>query len=341
MDDDNRFIKICLAIIVLFIVGVVLKMARSVLFPFFLAVLLSYVINPILEWMTARKIPRPVAVILLLLATFSIVYLLGLLFYESGKAFAESLPDYAKRLTVLMDNLQARMGRLPVRNINITSFLNSLNPQRIGAFLLASLGTFLGFFETMFVVFVFLAFILAGRGSIQRKVESAFPSDRAIQLTSVLCSIEKQIQRYLAIKTLFSLTNAVIVYVVLTLFGMKFAIVHAFIAFLTNYIPNIGGYIATVIRVSFAFFQFGSLWKPLEILVLTVGIDSTMATVLEPRLMGRGLGLSPVVVLFALFFGAWLWGIPGMIMAVPAVAVIRIIADNVPSLGILEVLLGK
>jgi hypothetical protein len=93
-------------------------------------------------------------------------------------------------------------------------------------------------------------------------------------------------------------------------------------------------------RVSFAFFQFGTIWVPLWILIITGSTDAILGNFVEPRIMGKGLGLSPLVVLFSLFFWGWLWGIPGMVLAVPLAAVIRIICQNIPSLKPLAVMMG-
>jgi predicted PurR-regulated permease PerM len=122
---------------------------------------------------------------------------------------------------------------------------------------------------------------------------------------------------------------------------VDFAPLFGFLAFLLNYIPNVGSLIATVLRVGFAFFQFGTFWVPFWILVITVGLDTLMGNLVEPRIIGKGLGLSPLVVFFSLVFWGWLWGIPGMIMAVPLVAVIKIVCQNVPSLRPGAVLMGS
>ena len=87
-----------------------------------------------------------------------------------------------------------------------------------------------------------------------------------------------------------------------------------------NYIPNIGSLIATILRVSFAFFQFGTFWAPFWIFIITDGLDLVLGNIIEPRIMGKGLGLSPLLVFFSLLFWGWLWGIPGMILSVPLTA---------------------
>jgi len=137
------------------------------------------------------------------------------------------------------------------------------------------------------------------------------------------------------------LINGVTVWLILALFGVEFAVVFGFVAFLMNYVPNIGSTIATALPVLISFFQFGSIWKSLLILGIVVGLDNIFGNFVEPRFVGKGLGLSPLVVIFSLIFWGWLWGIPGMVLSVPIAAVIKIICQNVPSLRFIEVMMSK
>ena len=137
-----------------------------------------------------------------------------------------------------------------------------------------------------------------------------------------------------------SLANGLMVWIVLLFFGVDFAALFGLLAFLLNFIPNIGSFIASVLRVGFAFFQFGTFWTPFWVLVVSNGLDMVLGNILEPRIMGKGLGLSPLLVFFSLLFWGWLWGIPGMILSVPLTAVVKIVCQNVPALRPVAVLMG-
>ena len=89
----NKVIVACLLIMVIFIVGVVLRLAKPVLFPFFLAIFLSFILSPILDFLTRKKIPRAVSILFIVILAFFIIYLLGILFYSSGKSFASEFPE--------------------------------------------------------------------------------------------------------------------------------------------------------------------------------------------------------------------------------------------------------
>ncbi|MHB8095642.1 MAG: AI-2E family transporter [Candidatus Aminicenantales bacterium] len=337
--EDLKFLKFSAAFVVLFLTGVVLKLARPVLFPFFLALFISYIIGPALDFLTRRKVPKPLAVSALVLATFSLMYLFGALVYSSGKAFVSELPRYGAQIQALVHKLEA--SHLLGENWRITNLLENVNAEKIASIAMGALGPFFSFLANLFIVLVFLVFILAGRGCRGDKVNRSFHPGRAAQVNLVLENIDRQIQKYLAIKTVFCLINGVTVWLILALFGVEFAVVFGFVAFLMNYVPNIGSTIATALPVLISFFQFGSIWKSLMILGLVVGLDNIFGNFVEPRFVGKGLGLSPLVVIFSLIFWGWLWGIPGMVLSVPIAAVIKIICANVPSLRFIEVMMSK
>ena len=337
--DDNRFLKAAVGFIALAVAGVVLKVAKPVLFPFFLAIFISYIVNPALEALTRLKVPRALAVLVLILVTFSLLYGLGAVFYSSGKAFAAEIPAYTRQFEGLLARLDS--ARFLGAHWSVSTLLEAVNPEKLAAFAYSALGPFISFLSTLFLVLVFLVFILSGRGKLAAKVERAFSPAQARRIAEILENIDGQIEKYLAIKTVFCVVNGLTVGVVMALFGVKFAVVFGFLAFLLNYIPNIGSTVATIIPVIVAFLQYGSVWRSLTILAIVVALDNVMGNIFEPKFMGKGLGLSPLFVVFSLIFWGWLWGIPGMVLSVPITAVIRIVCANIPSLRPMAELMGK
>ncbi len=338
--QGNKIISVSLVIIVIFLCGVVLREARSIFFPFFLAVFLSFILSPLLDLLMKIKIPKSLSIIFLIFITFLVIYLLGSLFYSNGKDFANELPKYGQKVNNILDSIHSRL-KTQFPNLKPLDWMDQLDLGKIGIFIFSSMGPFFSFISNLFLVFIFLLFILAGRGNIIIKVEKYLSKKQAAQIFEVIKKIDSQIQRYLAIKTLVSFITGLLAAVVLIAFGVEFAIVFGFLTFLLNYIPNIGSFIATVFPVVIAAFQFETIWPAFWILIILILIEQVMSNFVEPRLMGQGLGLSPLFVLFALFFWGWLWGIAGMILAVPIVAIMKIICMNVPGLKLLAVLMSK
>lgn len=336
--QGNKVASASLVIIVIFIGGVVLRLAKPVLFPFFLAVFLSFVLYPIEGFLTRLKVPKIISVFVIVMAAFSLIYLLGALFYSAGKTFAAEFPKYGQKISSILVSIQERFHLPQLESVN---WSQQLDLNRIGGLLVSSLGPFFSFISNLFLIFLFLIFILAGRGQTKEKIKKSLGKKRSDRVIDVIEKIDSQVQKYLAIKTVVSFITGVFVTVVLLSFGVDFAIVFGFFTFLLNYIPNIGSFIATAFPVTIAFFQFETLWPAFWILLILISVQMAMGNLVEPRLMGSGLGLSPLVVLFFLFFWGWLWGIPGMILAVPIAAVIKIICSNVPELEIVGALMSK
>ncbi|TFG56370.1 MAG: AI-2E family transporter [Candidatus Aminicenantes bacterium] len=336
--DEDRFLKAAIAVIVLFVVGVVLKLARPILIPFILAVFLSYIIDPALTFLTRCRCPRREAVILVMALMFVFFFLLGALIYSSGKSLASELPRYQERLSDISVFLTKGIGAFKV---DLSALLGKLEIEKIGAFILSVIGPFFSVLSKLLLVFLFLIFIVSGRGRAAGKIQKALGDGRSGRIKTIIEAINAQTRKYILIKTALSVANGLIVWVVLAIFGVDFAPLFGLVAFLLNFIPDIGSLVATVLRVGFAFFQFGTFWPPFWILVITVGLDSILGYFVEPKIMGQGLGLSPLLVFFSLLFWGWLWGIPGMILSVPLTAVIKIVCQNVPALRPVAVLMGS
>ncbi len=337
--DKNKSLNIASILLSVFLIGVFLRLAKSFLIPFVLALFIYFVLAPVLDLLTRWKLSRAVAVGLILLVTALILYLMGILFYESGKSFASEIPKYGQKFTDMVSSLQASLG-LESTPWDPLVWLKSMNVEKLGSMALASLGTFLSFLSTFFLVLIFLIFMLAGRGRLNVKIARAFSVHRGAQVGGIIEKIDSQIQKYLAIKTAISIASGLLTTLILMVFGVDFAVAFGFMTFLLNYIPNIGSFIAKVLPFLIAMVQFSSFWKAVWILIILTVVDAVTAMIIEPRLMGQGLGLSPLGILLALFFMGWLWGIPGMILAVPIMAVTKIICSNVPSLHSMEVLLS-
>lgn len=337
---ENKVVVACLVIIVIFIAGVVLRLAKPVLFPFVLAIFLSFVLSPVLDFMNRLKIPKSVSLIFIIIFAFLVIYLLGLLFYSSGKAFASELPNYNQKIGSILAPIQDQIQRI-VPEWEPVDWVGQLDVSKIGGFFISSLGPFFAFMSNLFLVFIFLIFILAGRGNLKMKIRNCFDDKRSLQIVDIIQNIDVQIQKYLFIKTLISFATGVFATVVLLIFGVDFAIVFGFFTFILNYIPNIGSIIATALPVAFAAFQFETLWPAFLIFIILGSIQMTLGNFIEPRVMGQGLGLSTLVVLFFLFFWGWLWGIGGMILAVPTAAIIKIVCRNIPPLNFVAELMSK
>jgi AI-2 transport protein TqsA len=335
---NDRFVRAALTFIVFFLAGVVLKTAKSILIPFSLAVFVSFLVAAPFDALIKRKVPRILAYLAVLFLAFFVLYLAASLFYDSGQSFVAEFPRYAQKFEALWKELDAWLAARNVGGLN--ALLAKIDVGKITSSAVQVLGPFFSVLSNVFMVLIFLAFLLASRGKLAAKLRIILPGDEAAEAGSVLKAMHREIAGYVKIKTLMSALNGLLVWVVLLAFGADFAAPQGILAFFLNYIPTVGSGMAALVRFALAFAQFGNIWTPLLILVVTAGLDSLMGNILEPRLMGRGLDLSPLLVLFAVFFWTWMWGIPGTILAVPIAVMGKIACDHVPGLRPIGVLMG-
>ncbi|MCR4396742.1 MAG: AI-2E family transporter, partial [Candidatus Saccharicenans sp.] len=176
--SESRLTRVSLVIIVLFITGLILKIARPVLLPFLVALFISYAVSPLLDWLIKLKLPKTMAIILILILTFSLLYLFGLLLYSSGKYFASEFPKYNRQIDSFTAELLTWLEHLPFK-VSVPTIISQLNLEKITGWLLGTLGSFLSFITNLLLVFVFVIFILAGRDKLPAKLSLALAEDRA------------------------------------------------------------------------------------------------------------------------------------------------------------------
>jgi len=340
MAEQNKVVSVSAGILAVLGLGAILRLGKPVLFPFCLALFLYFVLVPGLKFLEKLKLSRTVSLLIIVVLSVVVLYLLAVLFYTSGKSFAADLPAYGQRLADLVDRLQAGL-KLPGGKWDPLAWAEGLDAGKVGSALLASLGTFFSFMGNLFLILVFLVFMLAGRDKVQDKIRRFAPPHRSGQMVAILENIDRQVQKYLALKTVISLASGLVTILILVGFGVHYAVAFGFFTFVLNYIPNIGSFISKAVPFLFAILQFGGFWKAFWVLVVLTAVDALLGMVVEPRLMGRSLGLSPLAILFSLFLWGWLWGLPGMILAVPIMVIVKIVAANFPSLRWLEGLLSK
>lgn len=218
----------------------------------------------------------------------------------------------------------ATVGRMDMRSL-------------LGA-LLASLTSFGG---SVFLVVVYAGFLFGERASFPGKLHAAFPKGQAAQTREVIADINTRIGEYLAVKTLINVVLGCASYLILWAMDVDFALFWAVMIGMMNYIPYVGSMIGVAFPVILSLAQFGSVYTSILLAALLTSAQMLVGNVLEPRLIGRQLNLSPFVVLVALSVWAALWGIPGAILAIPMTSMITIICAAFPATRFVAVLLSE
>jgi len=337
-------ISVLLGLIAAFFVGVTLLELRIVLVPFSIALLLSFIFQPIVVYLKMRRIPTVVALITVVVVLASVAYIIGYVVYSSAESFATSSDRYLPSIQTLITDVDALIQSVAsiigLEEGHLT-LSQMIDPAIAPSMIQNGIGETLTFAGNTFLVFLFMLFILAGSGELVIKVERAYPPNIAQRITSVIDNISQQVRQYLVAKTLVSLGTGLLIFFVLWILGVDYPVFWGFLAFLLNYIPNIGSFIAVIFPFCFALLQFDTFTIPIVSLLLMWLIQMIMGNFVDPRLMAFRLNLSPLLVIVSLIFWGWLWGVAGMILAVPLTAMLKIFFENIDSLHPIAVLMGS
>ncbi len=334
---------IMLGVIVAFIVGIVLYELRPILLPFVIALFFSIIFSSAVAFMRERRIPTVVGLAVVLLSMALILFLVSLILYSSVESFAREMPKYERRLSAVVENAIQTITQTATDldlKIDEVDWRQAFELSSLTATVTAGLGSFLTFLTNLFLILLFMMFMLGGSGLLGEKIQHAFPARRAEQFVSIIDNVSTQVRQYLITKTLISLGTGILTFFILLAIGVDFALIWATLAFLLNFIPNIGSIIAVALPTVVSILQFDTFSQPLLVLVLLGITQVAMGNVLEPRWMATRLNLSALVVLVSLIFWGWLWGVWGMILAVPIMATIKIVFENIEPLRPLSLLMS-
>ena len=341
---DLRIITVFLGIIVVFVGGIVLYQLQSVLLPFVLAIFLSYIFKPLVLYLKKKRIPSFVALILVFVFIVGLFFGLSSIIYSSFDSFVREFPKYQNKLTLLLrettmliDSFAARYDIKP-ENFNLSDMVDF---SAVTSLVTSGAGSFFSLLGNMVVVILLMFFILAGSGDLISKVNSSMKRSHSQRLASMIESIDARVRQYLITKTLISLATGALTTIILLILGVDFALLWGFLTFLLNFIPNIGSIVSIVFPLIISFLQFDSVATPLLVLLLLGAAQFAMGNVVEPKLMEFSLNLSPLLVLVSLFFWGWIWGIWGMILAVPMMSTVKIVFENIESLQPIAVLMSS
>lgn len=340
---NNNLLAVILGLIAVFVIGVVLLELKTVLLPFAISLLLSIIFKPVVLRLKKGRVPMAISLFGVLMIFFLVLFLLGWVVFSSTEALVETLPSYEAKISAFMFNIQASVLALAERfDIQVTDFrwTDAIEFSSITSVLTTGVGSFIKFLSTTFLILLFMLFILAGAGDLAGKVRMAFPEAQANRIGDVVATIDTKVRQYLVTKTLISLGTGLLTFLFLLALGVDFPLIWGLLAFVLNYIPNVGSVIAVLFPFFLSLLQFDTLVAPMVVLIILGGIQMLMGNVIEPRIMAFSLNLSPLLILVSLIFWGWLWGVLGMMLAVPLTATIKIITENIEPLKPLSVLMS-
>lgn len=327
------------ALIVAAAVAVVLlflRAAEPVVAPVLLAVFITVVAAPPLRWMQRKGVPKWGALALVAFVLLDLGSIFALVATGALEGFRNTLPGYQERLTLLNEQLALWLEDLGVPNSK-QAVPDIFDPAVVAALVRLALSNVGAVFATGLVVLLAVVFMLLEAPNLWLKLRTAFdPSEESeARLRRVLDALN----RYMMIKTGTSLATALFVFAWLTFLGVDGAVLWAILAFLLNFIPYVGAVLMAVPAVLMALVQT-DLQTTLFVALGYLIANTLIGSVLEPRIMGRGLGISPLAVFLSLLLWSWVLGTVGAFLSVPLTMALMIALEASPQTRPISVLLG-
>ena len=334
--NASKGAQVLLVLASLTIVIAGLKAASAIVVPLMMAIFLAIISAALLQWLQRRGLPLWAAMTLVLLLLVSTLITLGSLIGASINQFTGALPHYETQLNVLINQVTLWMGTLGIGLPagGVAELFDPAAAAKLLGRLVSGLGGLLA--NSMLIIFTVL-FLIVESTSLPGKLRSISPNpDKTL---GDLSAFMKSVNHYLVIKAVMSLITGLAIAVYLAVLGVDFAIVWGALAFFMNFVPYIGSIIAAIPAVVLSLIDAG----PMVSLAVAVGfvvVNLIVGSVLEPRYMGRGLGLSTLVVFLSLVFWGWVFGPVGMLLSTPLTMIVKIALENDPRSRWISVLLS-
>ncbi len=333
---NSSMLKAFVTVAAIFIIFAGIKTAANILVPFLLSLFIAIICNPLVAKASEFKVPKAISVILVIGIFVTIALSLAGLVGKSLNELSQLIPQYRLQLKEQFTWLTAFLSRYNIQ-ISSTILLEYFDPAAAMGMAANMLSGFGSVMANLFLIILTVVFMLFEASSFPLKMHFALddPDMRLKQVERFLASVN----HYIAIKTLVSIATGIIVSIMLWAFGVDFYLLWGVFAFLLNYIPNIGSIIAAVPAVTLAALQLG-LTEAGFIGMGFIAINMVMGNIIEPRYLGKGLGLSTLVVFLSLIFWGWLLGTVGMLLSVPLTMIVKIGLENSPEGRWLAILLS-
>lgn len=323
-----------IAALVIIFAGVIY--AKTVIAPILLALFISIICIQPISWLEKKRIPKWMAIIIVILGLILIFFGFISLIGGTLSFFLSNVSKYESTITAISNSTIQFLNENGL-NIPEDQITKLIQPERIQEITSHGVKMLFHILGTSFLIVLVILFILMEFGSFLIKAKAI--TNGTYQSILYFSTILKNIRHFLAIKTLICLAIGILIYIALLIIGVEYPLLWALLAGLMNYIPNIGSIIATIPAFFFALVQLGlggALWTLGSFLV----IHNVLGNFFEPKLMGKGLDLSALVVILSLIFWGFLLGPVGMFLATPFTLTIKIIMEQNEKTRWLAILLG-
>ena len=337
---DIKIIKISLLIIASVVVLFILQLFSFIFIPFFLALFIAILLLPILNWFESKKIPLWLGIIIIVVASALFIWINVIVLQKTSvelyQSKAEILAEANYKINPLLIKVQHFLGIESVAEANSNTIdFKALVEEHSGK-LLSQISTFI---TRLFMTLFFLALFLTGAHHFEVFLNSVSNNDE--DSIHVFREIKGSLNGFIKVKFLTSLLTGIGFGLVVMFFGVKFALFWGLMAFLLNFVQLIGSFFITAVLLLFGFVEIQSTGTFLVFGSLLVGLQMLIGGILEPIFMGKSFHINTISVLISLAVWGFIFGIAGLVLAIPITVFLKIILDRIPATQALAKLLSR
>jgi predicted PurR-regulated permease PerM len=335
MNEDNllRLIAGMIGVLTALALAVALAVGKDVFVPFALALFGAFAAEPLVQQMRRVHIPRWVAAMAVVGCLYLAVQVTFSMVASTADEFEIRLPSYLAAVQQLIDSLPLHEATAKMIRVDDPSFWQEMLPIKA---LVGNVGSaaraLTTFAANIVLVLLIMVAIIIGRRRVDERLDRAAgaATGDADRSTRMLTAIDQGIQRYMLLKSLLSLGVGFSLWLVLSLFGVDFAVLWGFLGFILNFIPTVGPILATVPIVLLIFLQFAdSLGYAVAASLCTAVVPFVFGNIIEPKVFGDSLNLNFFAVLFALVLWSFLWGVAGAVLSVPIMMAVSVVCREI------------
>ena len=331
-----------LFVLIFMVVGIFfLKATAAVFAPIVFSVMIRFMLFPVMQKMEKHHIPRTLAVIIIMSVLAVVVYFIVVIAQNSFNLFINNYPRYLQQFQEIYYDFSNKLIEKFELQVQPDIFAGTNWPRMIQTYVISFSSSLTKMAGYTLLIFIFMFFLFLEYPYLNEKIKDAFSFREAKKFNIISTRILNLVGRYFFIKLIISILTGLEVWGVLKLLGVDFALVWGGIAFALNFVPTVGS-TAVVIMISIqGIVQFyPDVFLPTIVFLLNLGIQQLMGNLIEPRIQGSNLNLSPVLILLSLAFWAWLWGPLGAILAVPLTVMMRVMFSYFDSTRFLSILMS-
>lgn len=321
--ESVRDTLLIMASLVIIIAGA--RLSANVLTPFLLALFIAVICGTPISTLARRGLPTWLAAVLVGLGIAAVLFAMVVLLSATSDEFITALPQYQAQFQVLLDQWIGWLANqgLPVNQDSLSGILDPAAAVGVFGNFLTGLGDTLG--NVMLILFTVI-FLLADASSFPKKLlmSSGAGAEKSL---AALQELAGAMNSYIATKTVISLLTGFLIWLGLVLMDVPFAVLWGFLAFLLNFIPNIGSALAAMPAILLSLLEADPILSGM-IIGLYLAVNTLVGNVIEPAVMGQRVGLSTLAVFLSLVFWGWMFGAVGMLLSVPLTMVLKFITQQ-------------